>query len=83
MSSGIWQLVIFVIILGLVTKPLGDYRAVVYEGRRTFLSGLLLPAERLAYRLVRFPVSSYWFFPTLSLAPIAEHYLMNSGVFFP
>jgi K+-transporting ATPase ATPase A chain len=28
-------------------------------------------------------VTALTFFPTLSLAPIAEHYLMKSGVFFP
>jgi K+-transporting ATPase ATPase A chain len=47
------QVVIFFATLLLVVKPVGAYMAAVYEGERTLLSSLLVPAERLLYRLLR------------------------------
>jgi K+-transporting ATPase ATPase A chain len=35
----------------MLTRPLGWYMADVFEGRRTFLSGILAPVERFIYRL--------------------------------
>lgn len=43
-------LLYFAILLALV-KPLGLCMARLYQGRRTFLSPLLAPVERLFYRL--------------------------------
>lgn len=48
---GLWQLMVFLALLLSITRPLGLYMANVFEGRRTFLSKLLLPLERLIYRL--------------------------------
>jgi K+-transporting ATPase ATPase A chain len=45
------QLLVFVGLLVLITKPLGAYMADVYQGRRTFLSRILLPLERFIYRI--------------------------------
>jgi K+-transporting ATPase ATPase A chain len=50
---GFGQMVAFLALLVLITKPLGSYMADVYEGKRTFAARLLLPLERLIYRLTR------------------------------
>jgi potassium-transporting ATPase potassium-binding subunit len=42
----------FVLIVGLLVKPVGAYLEHVFERRHTFLDPLLLPAERLIHRLV-------------------------------
>ena len=36
-----------------LTPPLGVYMARVYTGRRVFLSSVLVPVERLTYRVLR------------------------------
>jgi K+-transporting ATPase ATPase A chain len=48
---GFVQLIVFVLVLFLITKPLGLYMARVFQGQRTFLHPVLRPIERLAYRL--------------------------------
>ena len=50
-GQGVLQLVLYVVVLLLLVKPLGAFMAAVYEGRRTFLSPLLGPVERVIYRL--------------------------------
>jgi K+-transporting ATPase ATPase A chain len=45
------QLLAFLALLVLITKPLGAYMAAVFEGKRTFSTRLLLPLERLIYRI--------------------------------
>jgi potassium-transporting ATPase potassium-binding subunit len=45
------QAVIFFLIVLAMTKPLGSYMARVFAGERTLLSPLLVPAEKLIYRL--------------------------------
>ncbi|MDP9121328.1 MAG: potassium-transporting ATPase subunit KdpA [Acidobacteriota bacterium] len=52
-SNGLIQLAIYVVALLAVTKPLGVYMARVFAGERTFLSTVLVPVERLLYRLCR------------------------------
>jgi K+-transporting ATPase ATPase A chain len=47
------QIFAFLVLLALITKPLGAYMADVFEGKRTFAARLLLPMERLIYRLTR------------------------------
>jgi potassium-transporting ATPase potassium-binding subunit len=47
------QMAAFLALLVLITKPLGAYMADVFEGKRTFAARLLLPLERLIYRLTR------------------------------
>jgi K+-transporting ATPase ATPase A chain len=44
------QIALFAAAVTLTVKPLGAYMAAVFEGRRTFLSPLLAPLERLFYR---------------------------------
>jgi K+-transporting ATPase ATPase A chain len=50
-ANGWVQLVLYIAALVLLAKPLGAFMAAVYEGRRTFLSSVLGPVERLTYRL--------------------------------
>jgi len=49
--NGWIQIVVFLVVLVLLVKPLGSYMAKVYQGERTFLSPVIGPLERLAYRL--------------------------------
>ena len=49
-GQGLLQLAIYVGVLVLLVKPLGAFMASVYEGRRTFLSPVLGPVERVIYR---------------------------------
>jgi K+-transporting ATPase ATPase A chain len=41
--NGIFQLAFYIIVLLLLAKPLGGYIARVYQGERTYLSGILGP----------------------------------------
>lgn len=49
--NGDLQIVAFLLALVACVKPLGMYMANVYEGKRTFLSSLLVPVEKAIYRL--------------------------------
>jgi potassium-transporting ATPase potassium-binding subunit len=49
-AQGILQLAVYFGVLLLLVKPLGAFMAMVFEGRRTFLSPVLQPIERLIYR---------------------------------
>jgi K+-transporting ATPase ATPase A chain len=49
--NSILQVVIFLVIILLVTKPLGLYITRVFGGGRTWLSPVCVPIERLFYRL--------------------------------
>jgi K+-transporting ATPase ATPase A chain len=48
--TGIAYIVLYLVLLLLITKPLGAYMARVYQGERTFLDPVLGPVERLLYR---------------------------------
>jgi K+-transporting ATPase ATPase A chain len=50
-ASGVFQLVLYVVVLLALAKPLGAYMARVYEGRPFGLDRILGPVERLIYRL--------------------------------
>lgn len=52
-ANGILQILFFLVLLTLLTKPLGIYMTKVYSGDRTFLSFLLRPMERLFYAVGR------------------------------
>ena len=41
----------FLVVVAVLVRPLGGYMARVFEGQRTFLDRVLLPIERLTYRL--------------------------------
>ncbi len=51
MAWGILQIVVLIVLVVLVTKPLGTYMAHVYRGERTFLDPVARPVERFIYRL--------------------------------
>jgi K+-transporting ATPase ATPase A chain len=59
---GWFQAAVFLALVFLLTKPLGLYMARVFTGERTCLSPLLLPLERLVYRLcgVRVEAEMCW-----------------------
>lgn len=50
-AQGLLQLALYIGFLLLLVKPLGTFMAAVYEGRRTFLSPVFGPVERVIYRL--------------------------------
>jgi potassium-transporting ATPase potassium-binding subunit len=45
------QVALFLLIILLITKPVGLYMYNVYEGKRTWLSPVLVPVERVLYRI--------------------------------
>jgi K+-transporting ATPase ATPase A chain len=49
--NGIFQLLLYLVVLLALVKPLGWYMARVYEGQSTGLERVLGPVERLIYRL--------------------------------
>src|SRR5674476_610553 len=89
MAWGILQIVVFLVLLGLIAKPLGTYMAHVYRGERTVLHPVLRPVERFAYRLcgvdetremgvVGYAVSMIVFnFVVLLVIPVAFTYLFG------
>ena len=48
---GLFQIAIFFLLLLALTKPLGAYMARVYQGERTWLDPVLVPVERVIYRV--------------------------------
>ena len=57
-AQGLLQVAVYLGFLVLLAKPLGTFMAAVYEGRRTFLSPVLRPVERVIYRLAGVDESS-------------------------
>jgi K+-transporting ATPase ATPase A chain len=52
MSLNGWlQIALFIALILLLAKPMGTYMAAVFERRRTWLDPVLLPCERLLYRM--------------------------------
>jgi K+-transporting ATPase ATPase A chain len=49
--NSVVQVLLFLIIVLLITKPLGLYLTNVFSGKRTWLSPVWVPVERLFYRL--------------------------------
>jgi K+-transporting ATPase ATPase A chain len=50
-ANGWFQIGLYVLVLSLITKPIGIFLTRVFERQRTFLDPLLRPVERLIYRL--------------------------------
>ena len=50
-TNGIFQILLFFALVLACVKPLGIYMARVFERERTFLDPILVPVERLIYRL--------------------------------
>jgi potassium-transporting ATPase potassium-binding subunit len=53
MLQGWVQIVVFVVVLIALVKPVGTYMARVFTNQRVFLSPVVGPIERLAYRALR------------------------------
>jgi K+-transporting ATPase ATPase A chain len=45
------QVIVYLAVLALLVKPLGDYMARVYQGEHVFLDRVLSPVERVIYRV--------------------------------
>ena len=45
------QIALYVLVIVVITKPLGGYMTRVFNGERTLLSPVLQPVERLLYRV--------------------------------
>ncbi len=52
-ANGWFQILLFLLIIFLITKPTGKYLTRVFAGERTFLDPLMRPIEQLLYRLTR------------------------------
>ena len=50
-ANGWLQVVIFLVLILLVTKPMGVFMTRVFSRERTFMDPVLRPVERLVYRL--------------------------------
>jgi potassium-transporting ATPase potassium-binding subunit len=50
-SYELLEIFLFFILLLVMIRPLGSYMARVYQGERTFLSPVVVPCEKLLYRL--------------------------------
>ncbi|MBV9228468.1 MAG: potassium-transporting ATPase subunit KdpA, partial [Chloroflexi bacterium] len=49
--NGVLQIAIFLVVVLLVTKPIGLYLYKIFNGERTWLSPVFVPVERFFYRL--------------------------------
>src|SRR5262245_2584327 len=70
---GIYQIVVFFLLVLAVTKPVGVFMYRVFEGQRTFLHPIFRPIERLIYWVggVREDVEQTWVSYTASLMSIS------------
>jgi K+-transporting ATPase ATPase A chain len=50
-ANGWFQIALFFVLIVLMARPLGIYMANVFERRKTFLDPVLVPIERLLYRM--------------------------------
>jgi K+-transporting ATPase ATPase A chain len=50
-ANGWFQITLYFLLIVLIARPLGIYMANVFERRRTFLDPVLIPIERILYRL--------------------------------
>ncbi len=50
-ANGWFQIALFFLLIVLIARPLGIYMASVFERRKTFMDPVLVPIERLLYRL--------------------------------
>ncbi len=49
--NGIFQIIFYLVVLVLLAKPLGEFMARVFEGKRTFLHPIFGPVEKFIYRV--------------------------------
>jgi potassium-transporting ATPase potassium-binding subunit len=67
-AHGVFQLVLYVVVLLMLAKPLGAYMARVFEGKPLWLDRLLGPVERFTYRLAGVPAHEEMSWKTYTLA---------------
>ena len=67
--NGIAQIAVFFLILVLITKPVGLYMTAVFGGKRTWLSPVLRPVERVIYKSlgVKEDQEQHWTIYTVSM----------------
>ena len=51
-TNGILQIVIFFLVIVALAKPVGEFMAKLFDGKRTFLHPILRPLETLTYKLI-------------------------------
>ena len=51
-ANGWFQIALYLLVIFLVTKPLGVFMTRVFSREKTFLDPLLRPIEKLVYKLV-------------------------------
>ena len=56
--EGIFQILLFLVVITLLTKPMGIYLTKVYAGEKTFLSFIFKPIERAIYSIARVDAES-------------------------
>jgi K+-transporting ATPase ATPase A chain len=68
-AIGWLQAVIFFLVILAITKPLGSYMARVFQGERTLLSPILVPLEKVIYRVcgIREDEEMSWYAYALSM----------------
>jgi K+-transporting ATPase ATPase A chain len=49
--NGVAQIIVFFLLVLLITKPMGLYLTAVFEGKKTWLSPVFRPVERVLYRV--------------------------------
>lgn len=50
-SNGVFQIIVYAVVIALLAKPMGVFMARLFEGKRTFLHPVLRPLERWTYKL--------------------------------
>ncbi len=60
--NGLLQIALFSVLIILLVKPFGGYMTKVFDGRRTFLSPVMGPVERVIYKIcgVRADQDQHW-----------------------
>jgi K+-transporting ATPase ATPase A chain len=51
-TNGILQIVIFFLVIVALAKPVGEFMAKLFDGKRTFMHPILRPLETLTYKLI-------------------------------
>ncbi|VBB07071.1 potassium-transporting atpase a chain [Lucifera butyrica] len=82
MINDVMLFVVYLIVLILLALPLGKYMFHVFENKKTFLDPLLVPAERLIYRLCGIDAGQEMNWKQYAWALILFHLFSFLAVFF-
>ena len=80
-SSGIFQILLYLVVLTLLTKPLGIFMTKVYLGERTFLSPIFSPVERSLYKICRVDPSEEMNWKQYGIAMLAFSFVSTLAVY--